>query len=203
MCSDGWGGEGLKINMLWKVSFYLFLICKAVFHILLTLTHLIFAIVWKEDVAISLFYRSSEVTQLNQSVTLPFKNTRKCIYFRNIFFRNQANWELTLSMLKHPFWWSKKPSHAQLSGTPWTVAHQSPLFMKFSRQEYRSGLLFSSPGDLPNPRIEAGCPALQPDSLPSEPTGKPRYSYGLCQNFRANSPMESSLMCQTLSFLSL
>ena len=43
--------------------------------------------------------------------------------------------------------------------------------MGFSRQEYWSGLSFSSPGNLPNPGIEAGSPALQADSLPSEPPG--------------------------------
>ena len=41
--------------------------------------------------------------------------------------------------------------------------------MQFSRQEYWSGLLFPSPGNLPNPGIEPGSPALQADSLPSEP----------------------------------
>ena len=46
--------------------------------------------------------------------------------------------------------------------------------MGFSRQEYWSGLPFSSPGDLPDPRIEPGSPALQTDSLPSEPPGKPK-----------------------------
>ena len=45
--------------------------------------------------------------------------------------------------------------------------------MEFSRQEYWSGLPFSSPGDLPNPGIEPGSPALQADFLPSEPPGKP------------------------------
>ena len=45
--------------------------------------------------------------------------------------------------------------------------------MEFSRQEYWSGLLFPSPGDHPNPRIEPGSPALQADALPSEPPGKP------------------------------
>jgi len=44
---------------------------------------------------------------------------------------------------------------------PWTVAHQAPLSMEFSRQEYWSGLPFPSPGDLPNPGIE-------PRFLPSE-----------------------------------
>ena len=56
--------------------------------------------------------------------------------------------------------------------TPWTGAHQAPLSMKFSRQEYWSGLPVPSPGDLPNPRIEPGFPTLQADSLPSEPPGK-------------------------------
>ena len=56
--------------------------------------------------------------------------------------------------------------------TPWTIAYQTPLSMGFSRQEYCSGLPFPSPGDLPNPGIEPGSPALQADALPSEPPGK-------------------------------
>ena len=60
--------------------------------------------------------------------------------------------------------------------TPWTVAHQTPLFMKFCRQEYFFGLPCPSAGDLPNPGIEPGSPALQADSLPlSEPPGKHIY----------------------------
>ena len=47
--------------------------------------------------------------------------------------------------------------------TPWTVAPQAPLSMEFSRQEYWTGLPFSSPGDLPDLRIEPRCPALQAD----------------------------------------
>ena len=42
--------------------------------------------------------------------------------------------------------------------TPWAIAHQAPLFMDFSRQEYWSGLPFASPGDLPNQRIEPTSP---------------------------------------------
>ena len=57
--------------------------------------------------------------------------------------------------------------------TLWTVACQAPLSMEFFRQEYWSGLPFPSPEDLPNPGIEAGSPALQTDSLLSEPPGKP------------------------------
>ena len=47
--------------------------------------------------------------------------------------------------------------------------------MGFSRQEYWSGLPFPSPGDFPDPGIEPGSPALQADSLLSEPPGKPGY----------------------------
>ena len=50
--------------------------------------------------------------------------------------------------------------------TPWAIARRTPLSMGFSRQEYWSGLLFTSPGDLPNPGIEPMSPALQADSLP-------------------------------------
>ena len=57
----------------------------------------------------------------------------------------------------------------------WTVAHQAPLSMGFSRQEYGSGLPFPSPGDLLDPGIEPGSPALQADALPSEPPGNPVF----------------------------
>ena len=51
-------------------------------------------------------------------------------------------------------------SHVRLFATPWTVAYQTPLSMGFSRKEYWRGFPFPSPGDLPNPGIEAGSPAL-------------------------------------------
>ena len=53
--------------------------------------------------------------------------------------------------------------------TPWTVAHQASLSMGFSRQGYWRGFPFPSPGDLPDPGIEPGSPALQANSLPIEP----------------------------------
>ena len=52
--------------------------------------------------------------------------------------------------------------------TPWTVNCQAPLSMGFSRQEYWGRLPFASPGDLPNPGVEPGSPALQADSLLTE-----------------------------------
>ena len=67
----------------------------------------------------------------------------------------------------------KSLSHVRLFATPWTIAHQVPPSMGFSRQGYWSGLPFPSPGDLPNPGIEPGYPALYTDALPSEPPGKP------------------------------
>ena len=57
--------------------------------------------------------------------------------------------------------------------TLWTTAYQAPLSMEFSRQEHWSGLSFPSPGDHPDLETEPGSPALQADSLPSEPPGKP------------------------------
>ena len=61
----------------------------------------------------------------------------------------------------------------QLFVTPWTVAHQVPLFLGFSWQEYWNGLPFPSPGYLLDPEIEPRSPAFQADSLLSEPPGKP------------------------------
>ena len=67
-------------------------------------------------------------------------------------------------------------SRVELFVTPWTVAHQAPLSMGESRQEYWSGLPWPSPGDFPKSGIEPIFPAalaLQGDSLPTEPPGKP------------------------------
>ena len=60
-----------------------------------------------------------------------------------------------------------------LFATLYTVAYQAPPSMGFSRQEYWSGLPCPSPGDLPNPGIEPRSPALEADTLTSEPPGKP------------------------------
>ena len=57
---------------------------------------------------------------------------------------------------------------------PGFVAHQVPLSMGFPRQEYWSGLQFSSPGDLPRPGIEPASPALAGRFFTTKPPGKPR-----------------------------
>ena len=84
------------------------------------------------------------------------------------------------------------------------VAHQAPLSMDFSRQEYWSGLLFPPPGHLPNPRTEPASPALQADSLPLSHQGSPFlpscslfchetvYVWGLKSGF---SPVRKSSEC--------
>ena len=68
----------------------------------------------------------------------------------------------------------KSLSRVQLFVTPWTVAYQAPPSMGFSKQEYWSGFPFPSPGDLPDPGITPGSPAVQADALTSEPPGKPQ-----------------------------
>ena len=56
--------------------------------------------------------------------------------------------------------------------TAWTVARQAPLSMGFSRQEYWSGLPFSTPGHLPNPGIKPTSPSLAGGFFTAEPPGK-------------------------------
>ena len=81
----------------------------------------------------------------------------------------RINWEIGFDT-----WKWESLSCVQLFATPWVVVCQAPLSMEFSKQEYWSGELFPFPGDLPNPGTEPRSPALQVDSLPSEPPGKPR-----------------------------
>ena len=92
-----------------------------------------------------------------------------------LFFSWSSAKPTTWIVLKFTMWSEvvKSLSRVPLFATPWTVAYQAPLTMGFSKQEYWSGLPFPSPGDLPDPGIEPGSPALQADALPSEPPGKP------------------------------
>ena len=57
--------------------------------------------------------------------------------------------------------------------TPWVAAHQAPLSMGFPRQEYWNGLLFPSPGDLPNPGVKPASPAMAGRFFTTEPPRKP------------------------------
>ena len=68
---------------------------------------------------------------------------------------------------------TKSFSHVQLFATPWIVARQSPLSMRFPRQEYWSELLFPSPEDLSDPDlIKAVSPVLAGGFFITEPPGK-------------------------------
>ena len=85
-------------------------------------------------------------------------------------------------------------SRVRLFATPWTVAHQAPLSVGFSRQEYWSGLPFPSPGDLPDPGIEPRSPASRADTLTSEPPGKP-----LLHKDRSKSLSSALIICRMTS----
>ena len=63
-----------------------------------------------------------------------------------------------------------------LFATPWTAAHQAPLSMGFSRQEYWSGPPLPSSGDPPHPEVEPSALALAGRFFTTEPPGKPRVS---------------------------
>ena len=65
-------------------------------------------------------------------------------------------------------------SHVQLFATPWTVALQAPLSMGILQTRILEWVAMPSSRDLPNPGVEPRSPALQANSLPSEPPGKPR-----------------------------
>ena len=79
-------------------------------------------------------------------------------------------------------------SHVWLFVTPWTVAHQAPLSMEFSRQEYCSGLPFPFPRDLPDPGIK---PTSK--TLTTEPPGKP---FSVCGERQESGPVEiTPLIC--------
>ena len=71
----------------------------------------------------------------------------------------------------------KSLSLVQLFVTPWTVGHQAPPSMEFSRQKYWSGLPFPSPRHLPNPGFEPGSPTLWADALSSEQPGNNQCEY--------------------------
>ena len=83
---------------------------------------------------------------------------------------------LSVSFLNLLIWlwtWMYVLSSVWLFATPWTVAHQASLSKEFPRQEYWSGLLFPSPGDLPDPGIEPASPVspLAGGFFTPEPSG--------------------------------
>ena len=76
-------------------------------------------------------------------------------------------------------------SHVGLFATPWAVDHQAPLSTGFSRQEYWSGLPFTSPGNLPDPGIQPGSSALAGRFFTAKPFQKPHFPNAYMQFLRA------------------
>ena len=113
--------------------------------------------VWEPRLAKDVFYWG--VTSADSSVTR----------YQFIFFSWQLGKQHNLSSIMKWKWKCSLLSRVRLFVTTWIVAHQAPLSLGFSRLEYSSGLPFPSPGDLPTPGIKPGSPALQADSLSSEP----------------------------------
>ena len=99
-------------------------------------------------------------------------NAKECSNYSTIVLMSHASKEMKVKL--------KLLRPVRLFATPWTVAYQAPLSMGFSRPECWSGLLFPSPGDLPNPGTEPSSPALPADALSSEPPcskfSKPGFS---------------------------
>ena len=93
----------------------------------------------------------------------------------------------------------KSFSRVQLFAAPWTVAHQAPLSLEFSRQEYWSGLPFPSPQNLPDRAVEVRSPALQAEALPSDPPGKPSIVIKLCPVLWLHELQHASLPCPSPS----
>ena len=117
-------------------------------------------------------------------VTNSFQSGKCCLAFNlyMLFIHKTSNFHKGLDFLSFPSSWVCvcvcvcALSHAQLFATLWTVAHQAPLSIGFTRQEYWSGLPSPPAEDLPNPGIEPASPlasALQADSLPLSYWGSP------------------------------
>ena len=97
-----------------------------------------------------------------------------------------GNWQPVCAVPSGPSWawvlavcmYAQLLSHVRLFATPWTVAHQAPLSMEFSRQEYWSGLPFPSPGNLSNPRIEPRSLACRQILYHLSHQGSPKVGWG-------------------------
>ena len=95
---------------------------------------------------------------------------------------------MTLSFRYRLSFHTQSLSRVWLFETLWSVAHQAPLSMEFSKQEYWSRLPFRLPGDRPNLRIESASPALRASSLPLSPLGGPvwvRISFVISQGHQS------------------
>ena len=122
--------------------------------------NIIFSEGWSNDTKICPPATTSSNTWLLQQPPSSF------LYFILVLLQSILYPVAKVILLSHKFVVCVSRSVMSDSMTTWTVACQAPLSMEFSRQAYWNGLPFPSPGDLPDPGIESGSPALQSDSLP-------------------------------------
>ena len=114
--------------------------------------------------------RKEALKETNRTNTL-ISDSQPLWLWKNKFlwFKPPSSWYFVMAALENKCVCDHLMSRVWLFVTPWTVSHQAPLSMEFSRQEYWSGLPFPIPGDLPNPKIEPTSPvspALQAQALP-------------------------------------
>ena len=118
-------------------------------------------------------YKYPRSTKPNIKVD-PSTHFRSFLYFTSGIYSSVLCLQITVTLcvclcvLAH----SQLLNHVRLFETPWAVTYQAPLTMGFSRQEYSSGLLFPSPGDLPNPGIKPAFSTLAGGFFTAELPGK-------------------------------
>ena len=123
-----------------------------------TFTFLLSTRAQKECISCSVLYILNKLSLLIFSFETSVSSVLFFFFFLFALF-NSTVISIDVVLFARFFSWSawsevKSLSHVRLFATPWTVAHQAPWSMGFSRHEYWSGLPFPSPGDLPNPGIK-------------------------------------------------
>ena len=132
------------------------------------------------------FFCPAGTPQINNTIFIMMSNNA-CFFLRMLFiifiifkFIQFLNRDETMFSMREyvvfPLFNTNVLSHSVVSNSLWPRGLQPARLLcprEFSRQEYWSGPPCPPPGDLPSPAIEPRCPALQADSLPTEPAGKP------------------------------
>ena len=117
--------------------------------------------------------RNARLDETQAGIKIAGRNINNLRYADDTTLTAESEEELKSLLMK-----VKEESGRGEAVTPGTVAHRAPLSVGFPRQQYWSELPFPSPGDFPNPGTEPRSPALQADSLLSEPPGKPKIQRG-------------------------
>ena len=119
---------------------------------------------WNSEFSVTLptRYLKSSASEVHYVMLQPLKTGALTAFGPHSHAKCVWRWQMWWSHYMPEVKWSevKSLSHVRLFATPWTVAHQAPWSVGFSRHEYWSVLPFPSPGDLPDPGIEPRSPAL-------------------------------------------